>query len=142
MRVRADREGDGLPARHAVDNRHLGRLRRGAGPLLGGSTGDEAHIGAGFARQIPSTGEPVAHAPRSGIIGGSRKSEISKFMPQVAQELRGFRDRLGWVEGVCKPALARRSGHELRYALCSRAAHRLRVKAAFLPDQSAEEIDR
>ena len=116
MRGRIDGEAGGLLARRAVGDRHLRRGRLGVRPLLSRSTGHEAHIGACFARQIASTDQPVVNTPRSGVVGGRRKSEISELLPQVAQELRRFRDRIDRVEGICKPTLARGSGHELGHA--------------------------
>src|SRR5450830_122022 len=141
-RRRTSEKASDLPTRHGVCNVHLGRARLNSGPLLGGLAGHEGHIGARLARQAAPAGEPVAHPPGPGIVGGCREAEISELASQVAQELRGFGDRFDGVEGVGKTAPARGRRHELRHALRAGAAHRRRVEAALLPDQPGEEIDR
>jgi hypothetical protein len=139
---RTSEKASDLPARHGVCNVHLGMANLNSGPLLGGLAGHERHIGARLAWQAATTGEPLAHPPRAGIVGSRREAEISELASQVVQELRGFGDRLDGVEGVGKTAPARGRRHELRHALRAGTAHRLRIEAALLPDQPGEEIDR
>src|SRR5215831_2095887 len=139
-RRRTSEKASDLPTRHGVW--HLGRASLSSGPLLGGLAGHEGHIGARLARQAAPTGEPVAHPPGPGIVGGRREAEISELASQVVQELRGFGDRFDGVEGIGKTAPARGRRHELRHALRASTAHSRRVEAALLPDQPGEEIDR
>ena len=59
---------------------------------------------------------------RPAIVGGGRKPKIAETLAQVRQQFRRFRDRLLGIERIGKPALLRRSGHELRDALRTRVA--------------------
>ena len=95
-----------LPTRHGVCLVHLGRARLNSGPLLGGMASHEAHIGALLARQAAPAGEPDAHPPGAGIVGG-REAEISELAPQVAQRASRIGRSLRRVEGAGKTAPAR-----------------------------------
>src|SRR5262245_64237187 len=87
------------------------------GPLFDGLAGHERYIGARLARKAAPAGEPGAHPPRSGIVGGRREAEISKLASQVAQEFRGFGYRFDGVEGVGETAPVRGRRHKLRNTL-------------------------
>ena len=81
-------------------------------------------------------------APARHCEGRGRKPRVAEALTQVRQQFRRFRDRLLGIERIGKPALGRRSRHELRNALRARAAGDARPEAALLPDQPGEEIDR
>ena len=104
-----------LPTRHGVCLVHLGRARLNSGPLLGGMASHEAHIGALLARQAAPAGEPDAHPPGAGIVGG-REAEISELAPQVAQRASRIGRSLRRVEGAGKtaPARGRSPPHDLK----------------------------
>src|SRR5260370_38492287 len=101
-----------------------------------------APIGACPPGEGPPAGEPVAHSPGAGIVGGRCKPEISEFATQIAQELCGFGDGFEGVKGIGKTAPVRGSRHELRHALRPRSAYSRRIESALLPDQPGEEIGR
>src|SRR5262249_62220625 len=82
------------------------------------------------------------HATRSGIVCGCRQAKVSKFTTQITQELSGLGNCFKRIEGVCKLTQSCRCGHELRYALRTCRADRIRLEMTFLPDQAREEISR
>src|SRR5215470_4993763 len=82
------------------------------------------------------------HATRSGIVRGCCKAKVSKFTTQITQELSGLGNCFKRIEGVCKLTQSCRCWHELRYALCTCRADRIRLEMTFLPDQAREEISR
>jgi len=111
-------------------------------PSLGGLPRYKPDIRIRLPRQATPAGKPIANPPGSGIVGGCRKPEVPELTPQVAQKLCGVGNRFDWIKGVGKTARVRRRWHELRHALRPRAAYCRRIKAALLPNQPGEEIDR
>jgi len=86
--------------------------------------------------------KPIPNTLGSGIVRGCCEAEISKFATQAAQQLAGLRNCCERIERVFETARSCRCRHELSYALCTFPADRVRLEAAFLPDQAGEEIDR
>src|SRR5262249_60630211 len=119
----------------------VGGPRLPRAPLPGGLPLYNPHIRVGLPGWPTPAGEPPATPPGSRIVGGCREPEVSELPPQVAQELCRMGDCFDWIKWVGKTARVRRRRHELRDALCPRAAYRRRIEAALLPDQPGEEID-
>src|SRR5262249_37538420 len=95
-----------------------------------------------FPRKWPPPAEPIANASWTGIVRGRCKPKISKFTTQAMQQLTRLRNRFERIERVFEAAQSCGCRHELRYALCTCAADRVRLEATFLPDQAGEEINR
>ena len=95
-----------------------------------------------FARQPSPAGKPVLNPSRAGVISCSCQSEIAKLLAQLAEPSRRFIERLKRLERVLQAAPARGARHELRDALCSLMAYRIRVEIAFLSDQSNKKVQR
>jgi hypothetical protein len=109
-------------------------------------TGHAANVSERLRWQRAFSTEPVQHALRTGVVGGGREPEIAEFGAQLAQKLGRFRQRLGRIKRIEQKTLGGRRRHELRDALRTLAAaghgsHRIRSQAAFLPNQTGEELD-
>jgi hypothetical protein len=110
-------------------------------------TGHAANVSERLRWQRAFSTEPVLHALRTGVVGGGREPEIAEFGAQLAQKLGRFRQRLGRIERIEQKTLGGRRRHELRDALRTLAAaghgaHRIGSQAAFLPNETGEELDR
>jgi len=64
-RAKGERKASEFPRRDGVCNVHLGP-RLNSGPLLGGFTSHDPHVGARLGRQAAPPGEPVTHPPGPG----------------------------------------------------------------------------
>ena len=116
-------------------------------PLLDGVTGHAANVSKRLRWQRAFSTEPLLHALGTGVVGGGREPEIAELGAQLAQKLGRFRQRLGRIERIEQETLGGRRRHELRDALRTLAAagdgsHRIGSQAAFLPNQTSEELDR
>src|SRR3569832_1947283 len=104
--------------------------------------GDDPHIGPRFSRKLPAVVLLIVNPTRPRIEGRRRKAEISGLAVQVVQQLTGLADRFKRIKGIFQTAQPRGARHELRDALRALPADRVRREAAFLPDETREEIDR
>ncbi len=126
----------------------VSRLDLRAGhPVLGSAAGHRANVALRFSRQGCASREPVAHAPRAGIVGGRRQPQVAEGDTQLTQEFRRLRQRLHRIKRVVELPLVCGTGHELRDAECTRAAagrraDRVRPEIAFTPDHSDEVFER
>src|SRR5262249_13822281 len=128
-------------------NADLPRPRVRPLPLLGGVTGHAANVSERLRWQRAFSTEPFLHALGTGVVGGGREPEIAEFAAQLAQKLGRFRQGLVRLERIKQKTLSGRRRHELRAALRTLAAaghrsHRIGSQAAFLPNQTGEELDR
>ena len=148
------RDADDLALRlHLLGDLDTRRLRRHQGrlgiahelarrPLLGLAAGDPGHIGARLAGQPAALGHPIAHPPGTGVVGRRRQAEIAELRLQPAQEFPRGVQRVDRLERIDQPVFVRGLRHELGDAQRSRAADRLHVEVALLPDQVGEERNR
>jgi hypothetical protein len=123
--------------------RGLHLRRRLSHPGLRAVAGDDADIGLRLPRQAATAGEPCLDLGGAGIVGRRGQAQVAtECRAQFAQVARRLAQRLQRLECVDEPPHCGGSGHELGDALRARRAHRRWVEAAFLPDQTGEELFR
>ena len=104
---------------------------------------DRDHVGARLERQAAACNEGLDPF-WPGIVGRSRKADISKTSPELLQEFGGTGKRLHRIKGIEKASFRRRRRHELCDALGPLSVSRDRpfdagAEAALLTDQTREE---
>ena len=105
-------------------------------------TGQDHHVILGFGREVAGALKPPRHPRCARVVGGGGETEISEPLPEICQKLRRLWDGGLGIVRIGKPALGGGGRHELRNAARANRAHGVGAKAAFLPDQPAQEPDR